>query len=261
MSRFLSTDLDQDLKDERVSLFYQPQVDYKGAVFGAEALLRWKPRSVSGYLYPPLVTALAEESKLIDRLGYSIFDTVCGDLKRLYLLGHTAMTLSVNISSLQLENDSFAKNIAKIVERHGIDPKNLKIEITEQLALSSGKRIIDQIKAINDLGFKLEMDDFGMGHSSLMYLKEYDFDTIKLDGSLVRDLRSNESCSNIISSIVALGTSLNYSVIAEYVESEELRMMLHGLGCDKYQGYLYSAAIPFDKLAEYLVVMKSNIAC
>ena len=261
MSRFLTAELNQDLQDERVSLFYQPQVDYEGRAFGAEALLRWKPRNCSAFIYPPLVTALAEESNLIDKLGLSIFDTACGDLQRLYALGYTDMTLSVNISSLQLENDSFAKNIARIIERHGVDPKDLKIEITEQLALSSGKKIIDQIKAINDLGFKLEMDDFGMGHSSLMYLKEYDFDTIKLDGSLVRDIRSNGSCSNIIASIVALGKSLGYSVIAEYVESEEQRLMLHGLGCDKYQGYLYSPAIPFDKLIEYLADVKGSIAC
>jgi lactose/cellobiose-specific phosphotransferase system IIC component len=261
VSRFLTADLEHDLGDGRISLFYQPQVDYEGSVFGAEALLRWKPRNGSGFIYPPLVTTLAEESKLIDKLGLSIFDIACGDLERLYALGYKTMTLSVNISSLQLENDCFAKNIAKIIERHGINPKDLKIEITEQLALSSGKKIIDQIKAINDLGFKLEMDDFGMGHSSLMYLKEYDFDTIKLDGSLVRDIRKNESCSDIISSIVALGKSLGYSVIAEYVESEEQRLMLHGLGCDKYQGYLYSPAIPFDELVGYLVDMKSGIAC
>lgn len=259
MSRFLTADLEQDLRDERISLFYQPQVDYEGAVFGAEALLRWKPKNCGDFLYPPLVTALAEESKLIDKLGLSIFDTACGDLERLYALDYRAMTISVNISSLQLENASFAKNVARIIERHKIDPKDLKIEITEQLALSNGKRIVDQIKAINGLGLKLEMDDFGMGHSSLMYLKEYDFDTIKLDGSLVRDIRNNESCSDIISSIAALGKSLNYSVIAEYVESEEQRQMLHGLGCDKYQGYLYSPAIPFDKLVEYLASAKGGI--
>ena len=106
--------------------------------------------------------------------------------------------------------------------------------------------------AIKNLGVKLAMDDFGMGHSSLMYLKEYDFDTIKLDGSLVREILTNNNCRNIISSIVLLGKSLNYSVLAEYVEKEEQKRILHELGCEKYQGYLYSKAIPYQKLIKYI---------
>jgi EAL domain-containing protein (putative c-di-GMP-specific phosphodiesterase class I) len=158
----------------------------------------------------------------------------------------------VNVSASQLENDSFIKDLEEIINHHKIKPWMLKIEITEQLALTSSSRVINQIMAIKELGVQLAMDDFGMGHSSLMYLKEYDFDLIKLDGSLVREILSNTNCCNIISSIIYLGKSLNYSVIAEFVEVEEQKLVLHRLGCDFYQGYLFSKAVPFAELVQYI---------
>ncbi len=102
------------------------------------------------------------------------------------------------------------------------------------------------------MGIKISMDDFGMGHSSLMYLKQYNFDTIKLDGSLVREIMTNSHCSDIISSIVFLSQSMRFSVIAEYVETEEQRNALLGLGCRCYQGYLFSPTLPFEQLVAYL---------
>lgn len=251
IARVLAVDLEHDLQNNKVTLFYQPQVDYEGNVFGVEALLRWNHNSY-GYIYPPLIIALAEESQIIDKLGYWILDTACHDLKKMYGLGLQNISVSVNVSAVQLESDCFIEKLEEIIKKHQVRPQTLKIEITEQLALASGKRIIEQILSIKKLGIKMEMDDFGMGHSSLMYLKEYDFDTIKLDGSLVCEILSNNNCRNIISSIVSLGKSLHYSVIAEYVENEEQRLILHELGCDRYQGYLYSKAIPYYELIEYI---------
>nr|WP_184310717.1 EAL domain-containing protein [Anaerosolibacter carboniphilus] len=252
ISRFLAFDLEHDLQNNKITLFYQPQVDYDGNVFGVEALLRWKHDSY-GYIYPPLIIALAEESQLIDKLGYWILDTACSNLKEINGLGLQNITVSVNISAVQLESDYFIENLEEIMKKYEIKPQDLKIEITEQLALTSSNKIINQIISIKKLGVKLAMDDFGMGHSSLMYLKEYDFDTIKLDGSLVREIISNSNCRNIISSIVFLCKSLNCSVIAEYVENEEQKSILHELGCDQYQGYLYSKAIPNEELIEYIL--------
>ena len=102
------------------------------------------------------------------------------------------------------------------------------------------------------MGLKIAMDDFGMGHSSLIYLKEYNFDIVKLDGSLIREIVTNSHCCDIISSIVYLSESMRFSTVAEYVETLEQRNMLLKLGCRCYQGYLYSPALPFDKLIEYL---------
>jgi lactose/cellobiose-specific phosphotransferase system IIC component len=251
ISRFLAVDLEHNLKHNKMTLFYQPQVNYEGNVIGMEALLRWNHDSY-GYIYPPLIIALAEESQIIDKLGYWILDTACSDLKRMDEKGLLYQSVSVNVSAAQLENEGFAQNLEEIINKHLIKPQRLKIEITEKLALKSNKKIIQQIHSIKKMGIKLEMDDFGMGHSSLIYLKEYQFDTIKLDGSLIRDIMSNYNCRNIISSIVHLGKDLNYSVIAEYVENKEQRNILHELGCDQYQGYLYSKPVPFSELVEYM---------
>ena len=251
LARSLAADLEQDLRDGKVSLFYQPQVDYEGEVFGAEALLRWR-RGDGEYVYPPLIIAIAEEAGLIDRLGRHIFDTACGDLRRMADAGFADLVLSVNISSIQLTNDRFIEGLKDIIRQHRVDPGSLEIEVTEQLAMASGRKNIEQTMAIKQLGIKLAMDDFGMGHSSLIYLKEYEFDTVKLDGSLVHEVLSNANCPEIITSIVSLGKSLNYSVIAEYVETDEQRRALHELGCDKYQGYLYSKALAFDEFQGFI---------
>lgn len=251
VARFLAADLEQDLKENQIKIFYQPLLKYPDTVYCAEALLRWHHKSY-GAIYPPLVIALAEESHLMDRLGFWILNTACYDLRQLLDAGHSDMTMSVNISAAQLENPDFAQNTERILTNHGLKPESLIIEITEQIALANSPQIINQILALNALGIKLAMDDFGMGHSSLMYLKEHDFDTLKLDGSLVREILTNTNCRNIISSIVHLGQSLNYSVVAEYVESTEQRELLHELGCNQYQGYLYSPAIPVDKLIMYI---------
>ena len=257
ISRFLTASLDEDLRNGKISLYYQPQISYEGKVTGVEALLRWKNNS-NDYIYPPLIIALADEARLIDKLGNWILETACRNLKEMNNSGISDMTVSVNVSAAQFDNIHFAESLKEIIDRYEITPGNLKIEITEQLTLSNGSKIVDQITSIKKLGVRLAMDDFGMGHSSLTYLREYDFDTIKLDGSLVRDISSKNSCRNIISSIVSLGKSLNYSVVAEYVENEEQRNILHELGCDNYQGYLYSKPLPCDEVIDYILEMNSE---
>ncbi len=258
VARFLAADLEHALKNNRISLFYQPQVRYAGNVYCVEALLRWH-HPCYGYIYPPLVLALAEEAHLVDELGLWIMDTACGDLRRLVDAGSSEMTMSVNVTAAQLENEGFAESVKAMIGGHGIRAEALTIEITEQVALAGSAKIINQILALKALGIKLAMDDFGMGHSSLMYLKEHDFDTVKLDGSLVREILSNGNCCNIISSIVYLGKSLNYSVVAEYVEVEGQRELLHELGCDRYQGYLYSPAVPFDLVVSYIQAQEDGV--
>lgn len=251
ISRFLTANLESALSKKNIQIYYQPQVNFKGEVFGAEALLKWEYGNY-GVIYTPLVVALAEEAQIIDRLGYCIFDTACADLKKLNQLGITDVAMSVNVSAVQLENGQLVKDLEKLLKKYGVKAEHLKIEITERVALSGSKEILSSLKKVKDLGIQLALDDFGMGHNSLIYLKEYKFDTVKLDGSLIKELISNSNCENIVSSIVSLGKTLNYSVIAEYVEEEAQRQILHELGCDQYQGYLYSQALPYEQFISYL---------
>lgn len=257
IARSLATDLDYDIDHEKLQLFYQPQVDFNERIVGLEALLRWKHDDYH-YISPPLIIAMAEENQLIEKLGYWILDTACRDLKRIHMEIDESIEVSVNVSALQLEDSSFADKLSEILQKHDSDPGKFKIEITEQLALVSSRKIVDQIMAIKTMGVKLAMDDFGMGHSSLLYLKEYDFDSIKLDGSLVKEILTNSNCKNIVSTIVSLGKSLNYTVIAEYVETDAQRQILHELGCTQYQGYLFCKAIPLDEAMSFIITTRNH---
>ena len=134
----------------------------------------------------------------------------------------------------------------------GISSKYLCLEITEQDALSSSDVVTDKIRNLKARGHRFLIDDFGMGHTSLMYLQTNYFDVVKLDGALTRDILTNERNRDIISSIVYLGKSLHFKIIAEYVETKEQRNKLKELGCDAFQGYLYSKPLEFDELIRWL---------
>lgn len=252
IARSLTADFQHDLMNGSIDLYYQPIVNQQEEVVCLEALLRWKHESY-GFIYPPLVIGLAEESQLICKLGNLIFEKACSDLALLRERGIENITIAVNVSTAQLEDENFIGALHKTMQRYLIKPINLQIEITERLALSGSRKISGQIAAINELGVKLAMDDFGMGHSSLMYLKEYNFDTIKLDGSLVREIIPNSNCRSIISTIVSLGHTMNYHVVAEFVEEQEQREILHELGCDFFQGWLFSKAVPFHDALAYIL--------
>ena len=254
VARALASELKNDLVRKKISVFYQLQVDYSGNLFGVETLLRWN-RGGGSYLYPPLVIALAEEAGFIDDLGYYIFDRACADMECLVAMGIHGIVNSVNIIPPQLENPDFITRVTDIIDRHHIPHDMIEIEITEQLALTENSCVIQQLKKLEGSNISLAMDDFGMGHTSLLYLLKYKFDTVKLDGSLVKDLPDSRTSKDIISAIVTLGDQLAYSVIAEYVETVKQKEVLHSLGCDKYQGYLYGEAMPFDELVNYCRVI------
>jgi EAL domain-containing protein (putative c-di-GMP-specific phosphodiesterase class I) len=253
IAKFLSVDLENALNNNDLKIYYQTQINYKNEIFGMEALLRWNHPDY-GFIYPPLIISLADEANLCHILGNWVIEQSCSDLRILNSNGLTDIVMSVNIISEQLESNSFIPFLSRIMNVYNIKKQTLQIEITERLALENRKDILEKILSLKELGIKLAIDDFGMGHSSLMYLKEYDFDTVKIDGSLIKEILSNSNCSSIVSSIIRLGSSLNFSVLAEYVETEEQRNCLHELGCDNYQGYLYSPAITFDELLDYVKV-------
>lgn len=256
IARSLTADLEYDLNNNNINLYYQPIVDGDDNVICLEALLRWEHRSY-GFIYPPLIIALAEEAQIMNRLGDWIFNRACGDLDTCKKEGLSNVTVCVNVSTAQLEDDRFVESLSRTLDRYQLAPACLEIEITESLALRVNRKIKGLLESINAMGVKLSMDDFGMGHSSLMYLKEYDFDTVKLDGSLVREVLNNSNCQNIISSITALGKTMDYRVVAEYVETQRQRELLLSLGCDLFQGYLFSKAVP---LSEALVFIKNHSA-
>jgi len=249
MARLLLNDLEQDLRNGKIRLEYQPQVNAQDRMTGVEALLRWR-HDYYGPIAPPIAIALAEETGLNNELGRWIIRTACEQLKKWSDEGLTELTLSINITPSQLDDNNLPREIYSIITAIGIQPRQVELEITEQAALGGLKRL-ELLHELKEIGLRLAMDDFGMGHGSLMYLKEFSLDTIKLDGSLVRDVLTNDKCSEIIYAIIQLCRSIGIGVIAEYVETEAQKNALLDLGCLDYQGFLYSPSLPPDDLREF----------
>jgi lactose/cellobiose-specific phosphotransferase system IIC component len=240
----LTAELRHSLSDG-VVLAYQPQYDYAGRCVGAESLLRWK-HPVHGMLYPPLVFKLAEEGGFLPELEEAVFDKVLEDRPRVLARFGDGIKISVNVTGTTIVTQRFMRFIRQQNAKDPFEGKNLCVEVTEQAALAFDSDTIESLRALRDMGLTLAIDDFSMGQTSLHYLKDNLFDIIKLDGGLVKELFKHRNSREIVASITQLALSLNMTVLAEYVESEDQREALHSIGCDCYQGYLYSPAVFLD---------------
>ena len=251
VAKTLCKDLEFALHHNGISLYYQPQTHEDGKCFGAEALIRWKHREF-GFIYPPMIIALAKESGQLSELEEFIFDRACHDLKYLNDEIDATMKISVNITGQSLANEGLEDIIHDAVTKYQINPKNLWIEITEQDAISLTPEIHDRLVRIKNMGHRLIIDDFGMGHTSILYLQSNQFDVVKLDGELTRHILENPRDAEIISSITNLGKNLNFTIIAEYIEDEVQRKKLCQLGCTGFQGYLISRPVRFFEFVDWI---------
>lgn len=251
VARILAEELVDAVNNRELFLMYQPQVNSAGECIGVEALIRWKHAEV-GFIYPPLIIQLAKEKGILYHLEEFVFEEAGAALAGLKPYISSKFKISVNITNESLNCADIEQHIADVVEKYGISNENFSLEITEQDALSSSEEVIEKIKNLKAKGHKFLIDDFGMGHTSLVYLQTNYFDVVKLDGSLTRDILTNERNSDIIASIVYLGQSLHFKIIAEYVEDEAQRDKLEQLGCDAFQGYLYSKPLVLKELISWL---------
>ncbi len=226
----------------------------KGECIGAEALIRWV-HPIAGLIYPPLVIALAREEKLLHDIETYMFDEAAHTISEIEKEIHTEFKISVNITNESLLWEDLESCIADKVSKYQIAPARLWLEITEQDALVSSREVLDKMRRIKERGHKFLIDDFGMGHTSLLYLQTNYFSVVKLDGSLTMDVLNNDRDRGIITAITELGKSLHFETIAEYVETKEQKNLLLALGCDAFQGYYYSKPIP---AAELLLWMKEH---
>lgn len=237
-----------DLQNGNIPIYYQPQVDDQGKVVGAEALLRWQYSGL--FLYPPLVVALAQEDGCFQELSWCILNTACRDMKSLRQTFGSEIHVSVNIVAEQLNDQEFTQRLIRLAVEQGVN-RNLVLEVTEESSLANFPDITANIERFSQCGIGLAIDDFSMGQTSLNYLRNDRFHYVKLDGSLVCQVLENDRSREIIASITALGHSLGFQVIAEYVETEAVRDALQTLDCRVYQGYLYSRAVPLGELLCY----------
>ncbi len=250
IAKMLRNDFEYALKHEEFKLVYQPQVRADGECIGAEALLRWNHK-VAGFVYPPLIIAIARESGKLAELERFIFNRACRDLKYIQKSTLPYAKISVNITGESLFNEDLEQMIEQAVEKYNVDRSKLWIEITEQEAIAMTPEITERLFRLKRKGHKLLIDDFGMGHTSLTYLQSNQFDVVKLDGSITRDVLENDRNCQIISSIAYLAKSLGFSMIAEYVETQQQRDKLEELNCEVFQGYLYSAPVDIYSLEQW----------
>lgn len=239
------------MQRNQIHMHYQIQRDNAEHIHGAEALLRWE-HPVAGRISSPLMVKLAEEESFLDELGLYIIKEACKDAQKLQKEG-TPLSISVNISPKQLESAVFVREVRRILQEVDLHDIQLILEVTERSLLSTSGRILERIRELKQLGIQMSMDDFGMGHSSMMYLQENAFDEVKLDGSLVRQILENERSRDIVRGITRLAASMQFHVVAEFVETREQMELLKALHCDIYQGYYYGKPCSCDEfIIKYL---------
>ncbi|OIR06658.1 cyclic di-GMP phosphodiesterase Gmr [mine drainage metagenome] len=255
----LEGNLHKALDNHQFHLYYQIQVNDLHQPLGAEALIRWLSPEF-GLVSPDQFIPLAEESGLILPIGKWVLESVCLQLKAWEKNAITRdLVLSVNVSVKQFLQDNFVEQVRSIVQHHAINPKLLKLELTESLLLESIEDSIATMNALKEINVQFSLDDFGTGYSSLQYLKRLPLNQLKIDQSFVHDLATDTNDRAIVRTIIAMAHSLNLSVIAEGVETEEQRQFLLDNGCELYQGYLFSKPVPIEKF-EALLKVKLNAA-
>ena len=252
----LEDDLRQAILNEEFLLYYQPQLTRSGHISGVEALVRWK-HAQRGIVSPAEFIPLAEECGLILPLGAWVLKTACQQLTQWAAYPELAgLSIAVNVSASQLHQKTFVSDVLRELKQTGANPRNLKLELTESMLVNDVDTITAQMTELKAVGVSFSLDDFGTGYSSLSYLKRLPFDQLKIDQCFVKNIFTDPNDAAIAKMVVALGISMGLNVIAEGVEYEEQREYLSGIGCDNYQGYLFSKPLPLTEFEAFFV--KSN---
>ncbi len=243
------TALDNDV----LEMHYQPIIDLgKGQIIGFEALMRWTDPE-DGFISPSLFIPIAEKSGLIVDASKWALRTSCEALKRIQdKTGHPDLHMSVNFSSHDFAESDFVDGIKKTITDSGVQPKDVKLEITERLLITQPDNAKDTLQACRDEGIGISIDDFGTGYSSLSYLYYFPIDTLKIDQSFIRAMQKDSRSHELVKSIVALAKSLNLACVAEGVEHPEEADLLREMGCENAQGFYFARPIPESAVIELM---------
>ncbi|UDF36849.1 UNVERIFIED_ORG: EAL domain-containing protein [Shinella sp. XGS7] len=244
----LDAEIRRGLQRGEFRLFFQAQVDQHGTLTGAEALLRWQ-HPERGLVPPSEFIGAAEQSGLILPLGQWVLDAACRQLASWALQPETArLNLSINVSARQFQQADFVTLVQRALARSGAPSQRLKLELTESLLMDDVEGVIAKMCSLQACGVGFALDDFGIGYSSLNYLRRLPLEQLKIDQSFVRNVLTHKHDAAIVRTIVALAQSLGLEVLAEGVETEAQRDFLLSQGCAAHQGYLFSQPVP---LAEF----------
>ena len=242
-------EFEEALEKKQFKMFLQPQVDAKGEAYGAEALVRWQHPD-RGLLSPYFFIDILEATGLIYKLDMYMWECAAAKLSEWKKKGDTVHHISVNISTKDFYLIDVYEVITSIVKKYDISPELLKLEITETALMSDLKKNMEVIRSLREYGFKIEIDDFGSGYSSLNMLKDISADVLKIDMAFLRATENEVKGQDILETIITLGGKLGMDVITEGVETEKQLVMLSEMGCHIFQGYYFSKPIPVDEFED-----------
>jgi len=254
----MEEELNQALASQQFKLHYQIQVDNSGNVIGVEALIRWQ-HPQRGLVTPLQFIALAEETRLIIPIGNWVLNEACKQIK-LWEVNEVTKNLSVsiNVSAKQFYQTDFAEQVKLAVISHKINPRLLKLELTESMLIDNVEKVIISMNSLKEIGVLIELDDFGTGYSSLQYLKRLPLHQLKIDQSFVRDITTDKNDKAIVKTIVNMAQGLGLVVIAEGVETLEQLKQLQEIKCTYFQGYLFSKPSTIEEV-EQLVINQQKL--
>jgi diguanylate cyclase (GGDEF)-like protein len=248
----LENDLHAALRERQFELHYQPKVEtLTGVVRSAEALLRWH-HPERGFIPPVEFIPVAEETGQIGAIGAWVLQEACLQVRRWIEAGHAPIRVGVNISAAQFHEVGLVDNVRRALEAARLDPQWLEIELTESCVMSNPEESIRLLEELSQMGVVVSVDDFGTGYSSMTYLRRFPIDMLKIDRSFVAEMDTREDDTSIVRAIVSLAHGLRLKVVAEGVETRAQLEKLKALGCDQYQGFHFSPAVPPQKFEELL---------
>ena len=241
--------IDAGLEDEQILPYMQPQVTKDGKIHGVELLARWM-HPTEGYLKPRRFLPTLEKNGYIVRLDQYMWEKACQTIKRWEEQGWNDLYISVNISPVDFFFIDVVEEFKMLVAKYMLDTKKLRLEITENTMMYDAKRRIEAIDALRELGFIVEMDDFGNGFSSLNMLKDIPIDVMKIDMAFLEETRDMDRAEQILESIISLAKRLEIPVITEGVETKEQVQFLSEMGCEMFQGYYFARAVPIAEFED-----------
>ncbi len=248
--QYVEAHMVEALENNEFKVFYQPKVNTEtGEVEGAEALARWI-RSDGEMISPARFVPVFEQNGFIADMDFAIYRNAIADIRRWMRDGIDVPTISLNVSRHHMRDESFPDKICALVDNLGVPREKIELEITESMLTEDMNKLIDAMKTLKDAGFRISVDDFGSGYSSLNLITVLPFHTLKIDGGFFLRNELTEKNKKVITSIVELAKSLNYQTVSEGVETDEQVEFLREIGCDMIQGYYYYKPMPVKEFEE-----------
>ncbi|MCL1468595.1 putative bifunctional diguanylate cyclase/phosphodiesterase [Argonema galeatum] len=247
----LESSLRRAIEKEEFEVYYQPIVNLQTSqIIGAEALVRWF-HPTRGMISPAEFIPVAEETGSIVPIGEWVLQTACAQAQKWIAAGFSRFQVSVNLSARQFSQQHLSQRIVEILETTGLNPENLSLELTESILVENAEVAIATLNKLKHLGIHIAIDDFGTGYASLSYLKQFPFDTLKIDRSFLQDVTSDTQNTAIMTAVIQLAHNFNLKTVAEGVETQAELTFLSQQKCDAMQGYIFSRPLPaweFEKL-------------